>query len=108
MLAEYGWCWPSKAKYEGGQSIAYKYRKGKLKSTSNEELKEHEIRPMRIGDPGPSKSAGGVRECPAVRRPVRHSCGSRTQVPLGQATTVELLRGHGGSAGPTVQRDLAV
>ena len=77
MLAEYGWCWPSKAKYEGGQSIAYKYRKGKLKSTSNEELKEHEIRLMRIGDPGPSKSAGG-----GFASPPRRPAPSTTQLRL--------------------------
>jgi len=65
VLAEYRWCWPSKAKYEGGQPIADKYRKGKLKSTSNEELKEHEIRPMRIGDPGPLKSAGEGARVPS-------------------------------------------
>jgi hypothetical protein len=43
MLAEYRWCFPSKAKYSCASLIAHKYRKGKLKSTPEGGLKEHEI-----------------------------------------------------------------
>jgi len=58
VLAEDGWCCPSKAKYQSRQPIANKYRKGKLKSTSFEELKEHEIRLIRMGHPSSSKGVG--------------------------------------------------
>lgn len=105
VLAEYGWCWPSKAKYEGGQSIAYKYRKGKLKSTSNEELKEHEIRPVRIRDPVPSKSAGGGTRVPPPSGTQYDTAAARgPPVPLGPVSTGELLRGHVGRdfTGPNV------
>jgi len=58
VLAEYRWCCPSKAKYQSEIPIADKYRKGKLKSTSFEELKEHEIRLIGMGNPSSSKGAG--------------------------------------------------
>ena len=44
--------------------IANKYRKGKLKSTSFEELKEHEIRLMRTVNLGSSKGAGSGSSWP--------------------------------------------
>lgn len=43
MLAEYRWCFPSKAKYSCKNLIVNKYRKGKLKSTPEGGLQEHEI-----------------------------------------------------------------
>jgi len=58
VLAEDGWCCPSKAEYHSRQPIANKYRKGKLKSTSCEELKVHEIRLIRMGHPSSSKGVG--------------------------------------------------
>jgi hypothetical protein len=44
VLAEYGWCWPSKAKYESVVTDRKQVPQGKNEKNLTEASKEHEIR----------------------------------------------------------------